>query len=159
YTSGLRAPAIIAVVKDTLIYITVLALVIVVPYELGGFGNVSAAVPPEKLLLPTPGAGTLGQYSAYATLALGSAFALFLYPHTMRPCSARAVRRSFAVTRPIFRRTLFCSDFWHSPASWHSRLVSRRCRNSRLNSSNTNRTSRSRHSSCILFPIGSQAWP
>jgi SSS family solute:Na+ symporter len=35
------------------------------------------------LLLPTPGAGTLGQYSAYATLALGSAFALFLYPHTM----------------------------------------------------------------------------
>src|SRR5437764_97955 len=32
YTSGLRAPAVIALVKDTLIYITVLALAIVVPY-------------------------------------------------------------------------------------------------------------------------------
>ncbi len=36
YTSGLRAPAMIAVVKDTLIYITVLAMVIVIPIELGG---------------------------------------------------------------------------------------------------------------------------
>src|SRR4051794_185591 len=71
YTSGLRAPAMIAVVKDTLIYITVLALVIVVPYQLGGYANLFAAIPPEKLLLPTPGTGTLGQYSAYATLALG----------------------------------------------------------------------------------------
>src|SRR6195256_3746821 len=35
YTSGLRAPAMIAVVKDALIYITVLAMVIVIPIELG----------------------------------------------------------------------------------------------------------------------------
>jgi Na+/proline symporter len=33
YTSGLRAPAMIAVVKDTLIYVTVLAMVIVIPIE------------------------------------------------------------------------------------------------------------------------------
>jgi solute:Na+ symporter, SSS family len=83
YSSGLRAPAMIAVVKDTLIYITVLALVIVVPIQLGGYAKLFGAIPPEKLVLPTPGPGTLGQYSAYATLALGSAFALFLYPHTM----------------------------------------------------------------------------
>src|SRR5689334_5103223 len=83
YTSGLRAPAMIAVVKDTLIYVTVLALVIVVPIELGGYDKIFAAVPPAKLLLPSPGPNTLGLYSAYATLALGSAFALFLYPHTM----------------------------------------------------------------------------
>src|SRR3954469_14521697 len=100
YTSGLRAPAMIAVVKDTLIYITVLALVIVVPYQLGGYANLFAAIPPEKLLLPTPGTGTLGQYSAYATLALGSAFALFLYPHTMTAVlsssSAQVIRRNAA---------------------------------------------------------------
>ena len=83
YTSGLRAPAMIAVVKDTLIYITVLALVIVVPISSAAMTRCSRAVPPAKLLLPQPGADTLGQYSAYATLALGSAFALFLYPHTM----------------------------------------------------------------------------
>ena len=100
YTSGLRAPAMIAVVKDTLIYITVLALVIVVPYQLGGYANLFAAIPPEKLLLPTPGPGTLGQYSAYATLALGSAFALFLYPHTMTAVlsssGAQVIRRNAA---------------------------------------------------------------
>src|SRR5207253_5362972 len=60
YTSGLRAPAMIAVVKDTLIYITVLALVIVVPYQLGGYDKLFAAIPAEKLLLPAPGQGTLG---------------------------------------------------------------------------------------------------
>jgi SSS family solute:Na+ symporter len=140
YTSGLRAPAMIAVVKDTLIYITVLALVIVVPYQLGGYGNLFAAIPPEKLLLPTPGAGTLGQYSAYATLALGSAFALFLYPHTMTAVlsssGAQVIRRNAA----------------YLPAySFH-------CRNSHLNSSNTNRTSLFRRSFCILFPTGSRAW-
>src|SRR4030088_3077517 len=55
YTSGLRAPAMIAIVKDTLIYITVFAMVIVIPIELGGYANLFAAIPPEKLLLPTPG--------------------------------------------------------------------------------------------------------
>src|SRR5262249_54760152 len=83
YTSGLPAPAMIAVVKDTLIYITVIALVIVVPLKVGGYAAIFNAVPPEKLLLTSPTADTLGQYSAYATLALGSAFALFLYPHTV----------------------------------------------------------------------------
>jgi SSS family solute:Na+ symporter len=100
YTSGLRAPAMIAVVKDALIYITVLALVIVVPTKLGGYANLFDAVPMEKLLLPAPGAGTLGQYSAYATLALGSAFALFLYPHTMTAVlsatAAKVIRRNAA---------------------------------------------------------------
>lgn len=69
YTSGLRAPAMIAVVKDTLIYITVIAMVIVVPIEVGGYDKIFAVVPPAKLLLPAPGPNTLGQYSAYATLA------------------------------------------------------------------------------------------
>jgi SSS family solute:Na+ symporter len=92
YTSGLRAPAMIAVVKDTLIYITVIALVIVVPLKLGGFSAIFGAVPPEKLLLAPPGPNTLGQYSAFATLALGSAFALFLYIRTRsQRCSARPI--------------------------------------------------------------------
>ena len=42
YTSGLRAPAMIAVVKDTLIYVTVLAMVIVIPIELGGYAKLFA---------------------------------------------------------------------------------------------------------------------
>jgi SSS family solute:Na+ symporter len=101
YTSGLRAPASIAIVKDILIYITAFAAIIVVPIELGGFTKIFAAVPPAKLLLPVPGAGTTGAYSAYATLALGSALALFLYPHSLTgllsASSGAAIRRNAAL--------------------------------------------------------------
>jgi solute:Na+ symporter, SSS family len=40
YQSGLRAPALIAFVKDTMIYITVLVAVIYIPSKLGGWGHV-----------------------------------------------------------------------------------------------------------------------
>ncbi|MEY2340785.1 monocarboxylate uptake permease MctP [Acidithiobacillus sp. IBUN Pt1247-S3] len=81
YTSGLRAPASIAVVKDLLVYVTVLALIIVVPWKLGGFGKIFAAVPSGHLYLPPIHAGNFGLQSFYFTLALGSALALMLYPH------------------------------------------------------------------------------
>jgi len=101
YSSGLRAPASIAVVKDILIYTTAFAAVIVIPIELGGFEKIFAAVPPEKLLLAVPGENTTGAYSAYATLALGSAFALFLYPHSLTgilsASSGQAIRRNAAL--------------------------------------------------------------
>ena len=83
YTSGLRAPALIAVVKDMLIFITIFAAVVIIPAKLGGYGAIFAAVPPEKLILPPAAADNFGKLSAYATLALGSALALFLYPHAM----------------------------------------------------------------------------
>jgi SSS family solute:Na+ symporter len=83
YSSGLRAPASIAVVKDLLIYVTALAAIVVIPTQLGGFAKIFAAVPAQKLLLAVPGPNTTGSYSAYATLALGSAMALFLYPHSL----------------------------------------------------------------------------
>ncbi len=100
YTSGLRAPAMIAIVKDVLIYITVLAAIIMVPLHLGGYDKVFGAVPAAKLLLAKPPAGSLGSFSAYATLALGSALALLLYPHSitgiLSSSSARVVRRNAA---------------------------------------------------------------
>src|SRR5205814_8997356 len=78
YNSGLRAPALIALVKDLLIYVTVTAAVIAIPAKLGGFGHIFAAAghalphhTPPAALIPTPKA-----YLAYATLALGSALAL-----------------------------------------------------------------------------------
>jgi SSS family solute:Na+ symporter len=101
YSSGLRAPASIAIVKDVLIYITAFAAIIVIPMQLGGFGKIFAAVPPAKLLLAIPGAHTTGAYGAYATLALGSALALFLYPHSLTAIlsasSGRAIRRNAAI--------------------------------------------------------------
>ena len=83
YSSGLRAPALIAVVKDSLIYLTVIVAVVAIPAHLGGYGAVFRAIPRSKLFLAPPSGGNLGSYSAYATLALGSALALFLYPHAV----------------------------------------------------------------------------
>src|SRR5579862_246810 len=101
YSSGLRAPASIAIVKDILIYITAFVAVIVIPIQLGGFGKIFASIPPAKLILASPGPHTTGSYSAYATLALGSALALFLYPHSLTgilsASSGRAIRRNAAM--------------------------------------------------------------
>jgi solute:Na+ symporter, SSS family len=101
YSSGLRAPASIAIVKDVLIYFTAFTAVIVIPIELGGFDKIFAAIPAQKLLLPVPGANTTGAYSTYATLALGSALALFIYPHSMTgilsASSGHAIRRNAAL--------------------------------------------------------------
>jgi SSS family solute:Na+ symporter len=101
YTSGLRAPAMISIVKDLLIYLTVIVAIIVIPMELGGFGAIFAKIQPAKLLLATPAAGSGGAYTGYVTLALGSAMALFLYPHTttgiLSASGARVIRRNAAL--------------------------------------------------------------
>lgn len=98
YSSGLRAPALIAVVKDLLIYLTVIVAVIVIPMKLGGYGAIFANVSPEKLLLKPPADGNLNGYSVYVTLAIGSACALFLYPHMVTALlsanSANTIRRN-----------------------------------------------------------------
>jgi len=101
YTSGLRAPAMISIVKDLLIYVTVIVAIIVIPSELGGFAAIFAKIPPAKLILATPPAGSTGAYTGYATLALGSAMALFLYPHTttgiLSASGPRVIRRNAAL--------------------------------------------------------------
>ncbi len=101
YSSGLRAPALIALVKDMLIYITVIAAIVVIPIHLGGYHAIVAAIPRDKLYLARPRGGNLGQYSAYATLALGSALALFLYPHAVTGLlsarSRKVIKRNMAL--------------------------------------------------------------
>jgi len=105
YSSGLRAPALIALVKDVLIYVTVGAAIVIIPAKLGGFAAIFNAVPREKLLLSLPSAAGPGNASAFATLALGSALALFLYPHAVTGLlSARSrdvVRRNMALL-PVY---------------------------------------------------------
>ena len=83
YNSGLRAPALIAFVKDGLIYLTIIVAIIVIPSKLGGWGHIFGAAQQKFSATGAgvilPGTGQLG----YATLALGSALALFLYPHSI----------------------------------------------------------------------------
>ncbi len=105
YTSGLRAPAMIAVVKDLLIYITVFAAIVIIPAKLGGYGAIFDAVGAGKLILAAPTENNWGAQAGYATLALGSALALFLYPHAMTgilsASSRNAIKRN-AVILPAY---------------------------------------------------------
>jgi SSS family solute:Na+ symporter len=83
WTSGLRAPALIAFVKDILIYVMVLVAIIYIPYKLGGYDVIFHRT---QAALGAKGLSTLlsgSQYLGYSTLALGSALALFLYPHAV----------------------------------------------------------------------------
>ncbi|NED52401.1 sodium:solute symporter [Micromonospora aurantiaca] len=86
YQSGLRAPALIAFVKDSLIYIVILVAVIWLPYKLGGWGAIFDAADAKFQASPAPGDGILlnqNNQIQYVTLAFGSALALFLYPHSI----------------------------------------------------------------------------
>jgi len=103
YTSGLRAPALIALVKDTMIYLMVIAAVIMIPAALGGYAEVfrladralDAKSTAGHLILPAAG------FSAYATLAFGSALAAFVYPHTitgiLSSASGHVIKRNAAL--------------------------------------------------------------
>ncbi|MGI8679032.1 MAG: monocarboxylate uptake permease MctP [Jatrophihabitans sp.] len=106
YASGLRAPALIAFVKDTLIYIVIVVAIIYVGAKIG-FGDMFSAAK-TKMTMPTAsgsptGAFTTGPstYWAYGTLAFGSALALFMYPHSMTAVlsskNRKVIRRNTAI--------------------------------------------------------------
>ncbi len=85
FVSGLRGPALTAILKDAIIWVAVIAIVIYIPYKLGGFQPIFAdaskyfAASGSSSSTPLFESPTLGL--GYTTLALGSALALFLYPH------------------------------------------------------------------------------
>src|SRR3954463_11105049 len=108
WNSGLRAPALISVVKDLAIYITVIVAVVYIPTKLGGFGHIfdtaNEALPKKTTPAGTPAAlipGNAPAQTAYLTLALGSALALFRYPHVrtgpLISKSQDVVRRNMAI--------------------------------------------------------------
>jgi SSS family solute:Na+ symporter len=90
YTSGLRAPALIAFVKDALIYLVIIVAVLYIPTKLGGWGHIFDSAQ-TSLAKPNPATGKPSgslitndmTHWAYGTLAMGSALALFIYPHTV----------------------------------------------------------------------------
>jgi SSS family solute:Na+ symporter len=89
--------------KDTLIYITVIVAIIYIPAKLGGWAHIFDAAAKVLPGRPMPGSTILQpkQYLAYSTLALGSALALFLYPHSITGVLSskdrNVVRRNAAV--------------------------------------------------------------
>ena len=108
FVSGLRAPAAISFIKDTLVYVMVIVAVFYIPTRLGGWGHIfgtaqthfTAINPvtkkPNGTFIPTSKATGSTQLD-FATLALGSAVALFLYPHTIT--GTLASKRRYVVKR------------------------------------------------------------
>src|SRR6266496_1390056 len=106
YSSGLRAPALIAFIKDGLVYIAIIVAIAYVGTKIA-FGTMFHAAEtkmntPTKAGKPTgifiPGTGS---YWAYGTLAFGSAMALFMYPHAMTATlsskTRNVIRRNAAI--------------------------------------------------------------
>ncbi|HYX60616.1 MAG TPA: sodium:solute symporter [Streptosporangiaceae bacterium] len=90
FVSGLRAPALIAFIKDTLVYLMIIVAIFYLPAKVGGWGHIFSAAQahlkvPSKatgkpgVFIPTTGNSQL----AFSTLALGSALALMVYPHAV----------------------------------------------------------------------------
>jgi len=111
YKSGLRAPAMIAFVKDIMIYVFVIAAIIIIPAKLGGYGAVFDAA--AQAYAKKGGATGLTlqpqQIMPYVTLAIGSAMALFIYPHSMTgilsASSSGAIKRN-AIALPAYSLVL-----------------------------------------------------
>jgi solute:Na+ symporter, SSS family len=108
YSSGLRAPALIAFVKDTLIYLVIVVAIVYLPTKVGGWSEIFSAAS-DKMSATNEVTGkpvgtvipTVAQFWPYATLALGSAMALFLYPHSITAVlsskSRNVIRRNASI--------------------------------------------------------------
>lgn len=107
YRNGLRAAALLAIVKDVVVYVLVVATVVVVPLKLGSIAAVMEAAgqglahrtPPGSLILPE------ANRLSFLSLALGSAFVPILFPHNitsfLSSASAAAIKRN-AMLLPLY---------------------------------------------------------
>jgi SSS family solute:Na+ symporter len=119
YSSGLRAPALIAFVKDALIYVVIIVAVLYLPSQLGGWDNIFSTVMDSFDKANAENADAIKQgaaapkgmipgpllHWAYASLALGSALALFMYPHSVTAVLStreRSVIRRNAALLPAY---------------------------------------------------------
>jgi SSS family solute:Na+ symporter len=135
FTSGLRAPAMIAFVKDTLIYLTVIVALAIIPAKLGGWAHIFDAAQMALAAKPKPGSILLSPnlFFAYSSLAFGSALALFIYPHSVTSVlsakSAEVIRRNCALL-PLYSLLLtfiallgYCALAAHLNVGKNSNLV------------------------------------
>ncbi|MFI6103298.1 sodium:solute symporter [Streptomyces sp. NPDC051310] len=112
YRYGLRSPTVISALKGVLVFCSAFAVMALVLGRLGGPGpmfdaaalHLAERAAPDAALVPGP-----RQQGAYATLALGSALALLMYPHVLTAgfaaSSAGTLRRA-SVALPAWTAVL-----------------------------------------------------
>lgn len=107
FVSGIRAPALIAFVKDTLIYLMIVVAILYLPTRLGGWSHIFGVASVHTATTNPATGKPFGSFItmpsgewAYGTLALGSALALFMYPHAVTGVLAakrrNVIRRNMA---------------------------------------------------------------
>ena len=107
FTSGVRAPAMISFVKDALVYLVIGVAIFYIPHRLGGWNHIFNAYDAHFKATP-PGTASLltsANQLQYITLAVGSAFAIFLYPHAITGVITtrnRAVVKRTMAALPIY---------------------------------------------------------
>ncbi len=106
FTSGLRGAVVTAVMKDVIIFVTVIVAIVAIPMLTGGFGHAftamaSATKPPATGTYQLSGLFLNG----FISLTIGSALALYLYPHAVNgvlsTSSTKKLRMSTALL-PIY---------------------------------------------------------
>ena len=130
YSSGLRAPAVIAFVKDILIYLVIIVAVIYLPGQVGGWDAIFGAAA-DKMAAPNPVDASPTAPSSRAWARAGrtprwrsarrwrSSCTRTRSPRLCRPTPAT---RSGA-TRRSCRRTPSCWACWRCSAGWPSPLA------------------------------------
>ncbi len=107
YKSGVRAPALISFIKDGLVYLVIAVAIFYIPAKLGGWTHIFDSYNAHFKATP-PGTANLltsANQWQYITLALGSAFAIFLYPHSVTgvlTTRSRAVVKRTMAGLPIY---------------------------------------------------------
>ncbi|GCE13319.1 sodium:solute symporter family protein [Tengunoibacter tsumagoiensis] len=106
YTSGLRAPVLMAFLKDAMLFVVVLALLLLIPSHFHGIAPIFAAAHMKAAttytfsdLIPAK------QQVTYISLTIGSTLALFLYPHTITgilSCHSQQVIKRISIFLPIY---------------------------------------------------------
>jgi SSS family solute:Na+ symporter len=108
FSSGLRAPALLSILKDILLLVTVVVLSEYFTLALGGWPHIFGVATASFAQRP-PGEGSIvlppGTQLSYVSLALGSALSNFLYPHVLTGTLAarnRSTVRTGLSTLPVY---------------------------------------------------------
>ncbi|MEU0532174.1 sodium:solute symporter family protein [Amycolatopsis tolypomycina] len=110
YQRGLRAPTVISAFKTAAVFGAAVVVLGFVLGKTGGPGEIFDAAAERGALLLTP-----AQQPAYATLALGSALALFMYPHVLTAgfaANSRDTLRRASVALPAWTAILAVFAFF-----------------------------------------------
>lgn len=116
YQHGLRAPTVISWFKAALVFGAAGGITAAALYKLGGTAAIFEHAEREQHIV-SPGASLSldpSTYTAYASLALGSAFALPMYPHVLTATFAAAGEKSLrraAIAMPAWTAVLALFGF------------------------------------------------